>query len=662
MIRFLQTPGKTKKIVLGGLLVVICGAMVITLVPGGILGDAFGFGAPQGDVLAKVGEEDVTVAEVQQTANNIGKQQFPRGFPAQFRPFLMQRAAQQLILQKAMIAEAHRMGFKVTDAELRDELQHGQFGATLFPGGNFVGPEQYENFIQSAFNMGTQQFENLLKTDLLIRKLRAAVVGGVSVSDQEIAQQYQHENTKVKFEYALLSLEDLMKQVHPTEADLKTYYDQHKQAYANAIPERRQARYIIIDRNKVRQQAQVTPQELQQYYNQHRDEYRVPEQVNVRHILIKTPAPGPDGKVDENAVKAAREKADSILKQVQGGGNFAELAKKYSEDPGSKDNGGSLGWIQHGQTLPEFEQTAFSLAKGQTSGIVRSTFGFHIIHLDDKQEAHVKPLDEVKAQIEPVIAAEKAANRADSLANKVQTDARTGGLEKAAKDNGLEVISAGPFTRTDSLPGVGQAPELMSALFAAREKNPPETVNVPQGSVIYEVTAVQPARSPSFEEIRARVEQEFKADKAAQMLSQKTMELSEKARSMHDLKKAAKELGATVKSSELVGPSGQVPDIGSLASGPGADIFEMKPGEISGPINAGRSGIVVALTVKQEPPPEQLAASKDRLRDTLLQKKRAEFVDVFASNLQKRMEKDGKIKINQQEMKRITAPVQGSES
>src|SRR6185312_2773444 len=87
MIRFLQTPGKTKKIVLGGLLVVICGAMVITLVPGGILGDAFGYGAPQGNVLAKVGDEDVTVAEVQQTARDMGKQQFPRGFPSQFLPY-----------------------------------------------------------------------------------------------------------------------------------------------------------------------------------------------------------------------------------------------------------------------------------------------------------------------------------------------------------------------------------------------------------------------------------------------------------------------------------------------------------------------------------------------------------------------------------------------
>jgi peptidyl-prolyl cis-trans isomerase D len=661
MIRFLQTPGKLKKIVLGGLLVVICGAMAITLIPGGILGDAFGFGNPQGNVIAKVGDQEVTVNEVSEAARQMGKQQFPRGFPQQFMPFLMQRAAQQLIVQKAMVAEAHRLGFKVTDAELQSELQHGNFAAALFPGGNFVGQDNYENFVQQNFQMGVQQFERLLKTDLLVRKLTAAIQGGVTVSDQELEQQYQRENIKVKFDYAVVTLEDLMKQVHPTEAELKAYYKQHKPQYANAIAEKRQARYIVIDTNKVRQQVQVTAQELQQYYNAHREQYRVPEQVNVRHILIKTPAPGPDGKVDEAAVKAAREKAESVLKQIQAGGNFAELAKKFSEDPGSKENGGSIGWVQRGQTVPEFEQSAFSMPKGQTSGLVKSTFGFHIIHVDDKQEAHIKPLDEVKPQIEPQLAADKAASRADALAAKMQNDARTAGLDKAAKDNGFEVVDTGLFARTASLPGIGNAPELMSAIFGAREKSPPEGVHIPQGYVLYQVTKVEPARSPSYEEIQTRVEQEFKGDKASQMLQQKTTELSEKARSLHDLKKAAKELGATVKTSDLVGPAGQVPDLGSLA-GPAQIVFDMKPGEISAPINTGRNGAVIALLEKQEPPPAQFAASKERLRDQLLQKKRNELLEIFATNLQKQMEKSGKIKINQQELKRITTPAQGSET
>lgn len=660
MIRFLQTPGKIKKIILGGIIVVFCGAMVITLVPGGMLGDAFGFDTQQAGVVAKVGDEDVTIQEVQQTARNMGRQQFPRGLPPAFMPYLMQRAADQLIMQKAMIAEAHRMGFKVTDVELRDELQHGPFSQVLFPGGNFIGQDQYENFVSQQLQLSVPAFETLVKQDLLIRKLRAVVEGGVSVSEKDIAELYQRENTKVKFDYAVVTMDDVMKQIKPSDADLKSYFDSHKNTYANAIPERRSARYVVIDTAKMQQQAKVTPEEIQAYYNQHRDEYRVPDQVNVRHILIKTPAPGPDGKVDEKAVQAAKQKAEDILKQVQAGGNFADLAKKYSEDEGSKTNGGSLGWIQKGQTVPEFEQAAFALKKGDTSGIVRSTFGFHIIHCDDKQEAHVKPLEEVRATLEPAIAAQKVGTQAEGLANKVSNEARTKGLDSAAKDNNLEVLSAGPFGRGDSVPGVGAAPEFMSAVFGANAKNPPDMVHIPQGYVIYQVTNIEPARTPSFDEIRARVEQDYKADQARQLLAKRTQELSDKAKNEHDLKKAAQQVGAQFKTSELVGVNSQVPDIGALSGGPAAIVFDMKKGDISDPIDTGRSGVVVSVVERQEPPAEQLAASKDRLRDQLLQQKRNDYMNVFVSNLRDRMQKEGKIRVNDAEMKKLTTPTNDS--
>ncbi|MGH9524234.1 MAG: peptidylprolyl isomerase, partial [Terriglobales bacterium] len=226
-------------------------------------------------------------------------------------------------------------------------------------------------------------------------------------------------------------------------------------------------------------------------------------------------------------------------------------------------------------------------------------------------------------------------------------------------DNGLDVLSAGPFTRTDSVPGIGTAPEFQSAVFGTSVNAQPEQVRLPNGVAIYQVTGVQPARTPSFDEIRARVEQDYKSDQARQLLAQKTQELSEKAKSEHNLQAAAKQVGAEFKSSELVGVDSQVPDIGALSGGPAEGVFDMKPGEISGPINTGRAGVVIALTDKQEPPAEQLAASKDRLRDQLLQQKRNQFLQVFVSGLRDRMQKEGKIKINDAEMKRITTPTSG---
>ncbi len=651
MIRFLQTPGKAKKIVLGGLLLIICAAMVITLVPGGILGDAFGYGGSPNSV-AKVGDQEITVQEVDQLARQLGRQQFPKGFPAQFLPFMRQRAADMLILQKALVTEAQRMGFTATDDELREALRRIP---ELFPNGQFVGQEAYENFIVQNTNLSVPEFERRMKQDLLINKLRNAVEAGLSVTDAEIQKQYRRENTKVKFQYAVLTLDKIKKEIQPTEKELREFYDKNKQQYVNSIPERRKAEYVVIDTTKLREQVQVTPEELQRYYAQHQDEYRVPERVLVRHILIKTPAPGPDGKVDEKAVDAARQKAESLLAQIKKGANFAELAKKNSEDPGSKEEGGSLGWIQRGRTVPEFEQSAFSLPKGETSGVIRTTYGFHILRVEDKQQAHLKPLEEVKAQIEPVIASQKAGDRAESLARTVQTQARTSSLEQAAKQHGLTVVTSGLFTRTDTLPGLGSPPELMNAIFGAGERARAEMVSTPQGYAIFNVLEVKPPSTPSFEEAKSRVEEDFKNQRADQMLAQKTQQLSDQARSAHDLKQAAKAVGAEVKTSDLVGPNSQVPEIGSM-SGPAEVAFEMKAGEISGPIHTGRAGVVLALVEKQEPPAEQLAASRDRIRDTLLQQKRGEYMELFVSNLRDRMEKEGKIRINQQVMNQIAKP------
>src|SRR3954468_2355582 len=173
MIRFLQSSGKTTKTILGGMLLLICGAMVITLVPGGILGDAFGFGGVQQGFVARVSGQDISLRDVDLVARRIGQQQFGgRSIPDQLMPLLRQSAANQLITQKALLAEAERMGLKVTDAELQDTLQHGSFAQVLFPGGNFVGQQQYESFVSQNFNLTVPAFEQALKDDLLMNKLQ----------------------------------------------------------------------------------------------------------------------------------------------------------------------------------------------------------------------------------------------------------------------------------------------------------------------------------------------------------------------------------------------------------------------------------------------------------------------------------------------------------
>jgi peptidyl-prolyl cis-trans isomerase D len=654
MIRFLQTPGPVKKVILGGLLTIICVFMVITLVPGFGSSNFFGTSTPQRGILATVDGNDITTLEVQKQARQMVQQQFPRGGSqaSMLLPFFASRAAEQLIQRNAVVAEAHRLGLRATDEDVRDELQHGRYAEVFFPNGNFVGQAAYEERLQQA-DLTVPMFEQSVKDEILIEKLRNLIAGSALVSDAELREKFEKENTKIKFDYAVLHKDDILKTIHPNDAELKAYYDQHKASYTNSIPEKRKLSYVLIDTAKLANDIKVTPQELQSYYDQHRDEYRVPEQVNVRHILIKTPLPGTDGKVDQKGVDAARAKAEDILKQLKAGGNFADLAKKYSEDTASAKDGGSLGWIQRGRTVPEFEKVAFSLPKGQTSDLVQSSYGFHIIQVEDKQDAHVKTLDEVKAQIEPLLKQQKATQAADAEATTVLNQARTLGLDKAAANKSLQVVNTDFVSRTDSLPGVGNSPQFMDAIFNEPEKSPPDEVQLAQGYAIFNLLAVKPPATPTFEEIRTRVENEFKQERASTLLAQKTQELSDRAKAAHDLKKAAKELGASVKTSDFVAPDGQVPDLGSM-SGPANVAFSLKTGEISGPIDTNTSGAVLTILEKQEPSEQEFAQKRDQIRDTLLQQKQQDLFAMFVSNLREQMEKSGKIKINQEELKSLT--------
>jgi peptidyl-prolyl cis-trans isomerase D len=657
MIRFLQKSGQTTKYVLGGLLTIVCASMVVTLIPGGLSGDVFGGGQPGKGVIAKVDGNDITADEVRQTARQMAQQDASRygEMAGKIMPFLIQqdtqRAVEQMISRQALLAEANRIGLRATPDEIRDELQKGRYAQYFFPGGKFVGEQEYEEMLQRA-NFTPEKFEASAGDDIRISKLQALITGGASVSEAEIREQFVKENTKVKFDYAVLKQDDLRKGLHPTEEELKAYYDSHKASYANSNPEKRKVKYAIVDTAKVEASVQVTQDELRAYYDQQREAYRTPEQVKVSHIWIKMPLPGPDGKVDENKVTEAQHRADDLLKQLKNGAKFDELAKKYSEDPGSANVGGSLGWIGRSQMTPEFEKAAFSLGKGQISDVVKSSDGFHIIRLDDKQEAHIKTLDEVKSQIEPILRKQKAQQAAQNKADGLLKQARAQGLDAAAAAAGIPVINSDFFARKDMLPGLGPAPQFMDAVFSEAEKSPPDLASASQGSVVFQLLAVKPASTPTLEEIHSKVEDDYKNERSRTLLTQKAQELSDRAKAEHDLKRAAKELGATVKTSDFVLPDGQVPDIGSM-TGQAAVAFTMKPGDISGPIHSGSNAAVIVVLEDQQPSDADYAAKRDQIRDQLLQSKQQELFGLFVSNLRDQMEKSGKIRINAEEMKAL---------
>jgi peptidyl-prolyl cis-trans isomerase D len=503
-----------------------------------------------------------------------------------------------------------------------------------------------------------QQFEQLFKTQLALNKLQDAIASGVGVTDDEVRKEFTKQNTKIKLDYAVLTADEVAKQVKPTESELRAFYDAGKNTrYATSSPEKRKLKYVVVDTSNIVEEAkkQIKPAEVEAYYQQNQDQYKVPESAKVSHILIKTPPPGPDGKVDSKGDAEARQKAQDILTKLRGGANFAEMAKKESQDPGSAKNGGSLGAIERGRTVPEFEQAAFSQPVGKIGDLVKSTYGYHIIRVDERTQAHLKPLAEVRESIVNGLAQQRAASAADQLASRVLDTARKGGLEKAAAENHLNVVTTEWVKRSDSLPGVGVSGEFVAAAFNQQKGGQPELAKLPQGYAVVQAVDVKPASAASFEEIRSQVEGEFKQERAVGMLGRKARELADRARALHDLKKAAKELNVPVKTSEMVTIDSQVPDLGGM-SGPVSVAFDMKPGEISDAINISSGETVVQVADKQEPSASDYAKKSEQIREMLVQKRRRDRMDLFSGSLRARMEKDGSIRINQEEWNRLFGP------
>ncbi len=651
MIRFLQTKGRVQRVLLVGFLSIVCIMMVVTLVPGGVLNDIGSRGVGANSV-AKVDGQDVTNLEVEQVARNIMQQ---RHVPEQFKSYIMPQAVDAVVLQKVYLREAKHLGLEATDEDLRYEMQHGGLSQALYPNGNFIGADQYRDLIATQFNLSVPQFEQELRNELTLRKVRSVIGAGVFVSDAEVHEAFLRFKTKVKFDYAVLSIADLEKSANVDDSELRAYYEKNQQQFANTIPEQRKIKFVLVDPARLPNPAKVSNDELQSYYRQHAAEFRVPESIKVRHILVKLPLPGPDGKVDAKQSEAAKAKAQDVLNQLHKGGDFAALAKKYSDDAATAKDGGSVGQLVQGSgSAPEIEKVAFGLAKGQTSDLIPTTYGFEIIRVDDKVSAHARSLDEVRSEIEPIVSAQRNQKGAEQLARTVESQAKSNGLDKAAASNGLQVQEIGYFTRTDTLPGFGAAPQFSDAVFGMKANAAPVAVPLPRGTAVVQVTDVKPPATPTFEQVKERLSSQLKQQKAQAMLGQKAQELSDKAHASHNLREAAKAVGATVKTSELVAPDGQVPDLGAVASSV-PQVFEMKPGDISQAINLGQKGVVIALLDKQQPSEAEFAGVKDRIKASLLERKRSEAEEVFIASLRDRLEKEGRIVIDKKKMEALGA-------
>src|ERR1700722_617314 len=441
MIRILQQDNRITKIIFAVIIGFAVVTMVITLVPGifdnATTGDSTVFATVRepGWLNRFAGDSiPIKATEVQQLAQRQLQQQH---LPDFLLPYMSQRAGQILVQRAILKHEADRMNLQVSDEDLRRELQTGPFAQYLFPNGNYIGDDAYINFVSTAFGnqLSRADFESQVKSDMELNRLQALITGGVTVSDAAVREAYKTSGTKVKFDYVVISSDDLRKSINPSDADLQTSFKSNAGRYASAVPESRKIEYVAFDASNLEGgKPQLSSTAVLAYYNAHKDQYEVKEQVKTRHILIAVPA-GADAKTDA----AAKAKAEDLLKQIKAGGSFADLAAKNSGDPGSKTQGGELPMIPTSGLDPAYAKAAMALNPGQTSDVVKSQFGYHIIQTEQKDAAHTKPLAEVKAEIVPVLEQQRAGAAEQTFASTLATDAKKNGLDKAAAARGLHV-------------------------------------------------------------------------------------------------------------------------------------------------------------------------------------------------------------------------------
>jgi peptidyl-prolyl cis-trans isomerase D len=436
-------------------------------------------------------------------------------------------------------------------------------------------------------------------------------------------------------------------EAEPTEAEMKSYYDSHRAEFR--IPEKRSIGVIILDPDKVAASIPVSDAELQKAYNSNQDKYRVPERVKVRHILIKS---------DSATDAAAKAKAEGILKQIQGGGDFAKLAKDNSQDPGSAQNGGELGWIVKGQTVPEFEKAAFSLQPGQTSGLIKTMYGYHILQVEQHENAHLQPFDEVKADIAKDYRARAANQQLQTLSDKAVAALRKDPLhpEKAAADVGPAATfeQANNVQIGDPVPGVGVSKEFNDAIGSLRkgEVTPGPIVLENKKIVVASITDMQPAHQATFEEAKNDVRNKVSQEKLQKILAQKAQELYSKAQANGgDLAKAAKEMGLEAKTTGDLDRNGNIEGVGTVSTFPEA--FAKPVNSLLGPVSASGGEAVAKVVSKTPADMSQLPAQQASIRDELKQQKARDRVQLFEAGLRKRLEQEGKLKVHQDVLSRI---------
>jgi peptidyl-prolyl cis-trans isomerase D len=530
MISFMRRYRKGLQI---GLLVVIA-AFVASLFVFGSSG--FDKGGERTDAVATVNGETISRRQYQDRFQGY-LEMYSRGNQGRLTAELAeqlglpQRVVDELVTEAAVVQRAEAEGLGLSDEEfnaavhaMREFQDNGRFSM-----------DRYRRFIQ----VRGVEAERDLRRFLTLRKVQQLIVGGVRVTDAEVEQAWGLRRDEVRTAWALVELPPLVSAATAGDDEIAEYLKTHGEEFK--LPERRKVQYVTLVTKDFA--PKLSDAEIEKYYTEHVKDFETPRQLLASHVLVRVAETG-----GSEAEDRAREKIAAVIKRARAGEDFAKLAREVTEDPGSKDKGGDLGWVSAGTMVPPFEQALFALKKGEISPEpVRTPFGFHAIKVSDVREASRKSVKEVAPQIRDRLAADTADRAARAKAEEIRP------ALQAAKDFVAEVRKLGltpiettmtKLGRPPGMPGMPAVDTLEEAAFGLAVGGVTPPINTPAGWVVLKVVDTIAPGVPPLAEIRDRVVAAVKRGKAETVAANRVKQLADEAKS-GDLQAAARKAGAT---------------------------------------------------------------------------------------------------------------------
>jgi peptidyl-prolyl cis-trans isomerase D len=644
MFDLFRSRDKAVRILLGAMLLLVALSMLTYLVPN------YNTGGSAGDiVVAEIGGEVITMPEVQRIVQKTVRS---RQLPPEILPNYVPQMIDGMITERAMVLEAKRLGYEVSDADVADFIR--QTAPGLFQNGQFVGKDAYAAMLAQN-DLTIEQFESDIRRQVMISRLRSIAMEGTIVTPLEIEQQYRKKNEKIRVEWVKLTADKFKNEMQPTPQEIQDYYKGNISSFQ--VPEKKNLTLLVADQNRLEATLNPSDADLQKIYSQNQEAFRTPERVRARHILIGTkdkPA------TEEPALKA---KAEGLLKQIKGGADFAKLAKENSDDNqggtgGSAAKGGDLGqWITHGQMVPEFDKAIFTLKPGQTSDLVKTMFGYHIIQVLERQDAGLRPFADVKNEIAAQWKKQRAAELVQQASEKAQQawQKDPSHPEKIAADFNMQMSKFDGYGPGSTIPELGPAPDLDQALTGLKKGDVSQAVTVGNKVAIAQVTDVTPSHPSQLAEVENQIKDAISGRRAESVLRKHSEELVAKTKEMGgDLAKAAKAMGLEVKTSADVDRSGNIDGLGSASYI--SEGFGKPDGTLLAPITTPDRGTVVSKVVGHvDADMSQLPAQRAAIRDDIKRQRAGDRNMLFETGVKDALIKQGKVKIHQDVINRLLA-------